>query len=939
MKELKTVKRISAVFIVICLLFVTMFSVSAVGSDEALTEENTVYTENRIELDITSFSGDGVVEENYCGAEKAVILKNGAITYSFESASENTFNLSLGYKLINKDYLEAKIGVYVDDLPAFEGAESVELRRIWTSSGKVRTDKYGNEFTPEQVEYEGFVTREIFDKNGIKINPYELKISEGSHTLTIKLESGKIAINEIILSEPDNASKSYEEIKKEYKANGYKEYDGEVITVEGEDAWLKNSDSMISLSDNSSLMLTPASAKSSLLNYIGSTNWQDSNDEIVWKIKVEEDGLYKLGTMYKQDQIINGNSYRRLEIDGRVPFAEAGSIPFGYCINWEFYEFADEKGEPYLFYLTKGEHTLSMSVTLGETGELYSRLNDVCTRLGDLYIDIIMITGETPDKNRDYELHKQIPDFLKILEECKAELDSISKVMQDLVGEKTNSQIAAFNNMSRVLETMVKNWYTAHLYVGDYHSNYTTVSSWLYEMKAMPLSIDQIRLAAPQKQFGENKVGFIDKFVFSVERFLVSFTNDYKYEKNTGDNKSLRIWVNWGNDQTRVLMSLIEETFTPKTGIKVNVELVSADLIKGMLSNNQPDLSLHMSRAMPVNYAMRGALYDLTNFSDYKEVLKRFGDSAEVPYMYNGGLYALPDQQTFNLMFYRKDILEELNIPVPQTWDEFMAATAVLQRNNMNASIPYTKIASSTTTNVGIGGLNLFGTILMQYGGKFYNDEQTESLLASTTSLSAFKYWTDMYKQYKLPVEADFYNRFRTGTCPLGISIYTLYTTLLDAAPEIQGRWGIAMVPGVKQEDGSINRTVSGAGTGCSILEKSKNKEAAWEFLKWWTSEDTQVAYNRNIESLLGTVGRITTANLKAFERMGWNDGDLEIMIDQREKIEEVPELPGSYYLSRSVDQAFYAVINGTSNVKDALSKWGREANAEIARKMAEYQG
>lgn len=933
---MKTALRIYAVCLVICILFTTCLTVSAV-------EENTVIEGNvdsvgGVEIDITSFTGDGCIEENYCGAEKAVILENGSISYGFTLNQTKTFNLSLGYKVINEDYLDAQIGVYVDDMPAFEGAESVELRRMWISAGEIRTDEYGNQFTPEQVAYDGFTTRELLDKNGILTNPYELNVLEGSHTLTIKLKSGKIAINEIILNEPDNGNKSYEELKREYDANGYKEYEGKVVIVEGENAWLKNSDSMISLSDNSSLILTPASAESSILNYIGSTNWQNSNDEITWKINVPEDGLYKLGTMYKQDQIINGNSYRRLEIDGRVPFAEASSIPFGYCINWEFNEFADETGEPYLFYLTKGEHTLSMSVTLGETGELYSRLNDVCTRLGDLYIDIIMITGETPDKNRDYELYKQIPDFLKILEECQIELDDISKVMQDLVGEKTNSQIAAFNNMSRVLETMVKNWYTAHLYIGDYHSNYTTVTSWLYEMKAMPLNIDQIRLAAPKKEFGEKKVGFLDKLFFGIERFLVSFTNDYRYKKSEADNNNLRIWVNWGNDQTRVLISLIEETFTPKTGIKVNVELVTADLIKGMLSNNQPDLSLHLSRTMPVNLAMRGALYDLSNFSDYKDVLRRFGESAEIPYMYNGGLYALPDQQTFNLMFYRKDILEELNIEVPQTWDEFLAATAVLQRNNMNSSIPYTKIVSSTTTNVGIGGLNLFGSLLMQHGGKFYNDKQTESLLASTTSLSAFKYWTNMYTQYKLPVEADFYNRFRTGTCPLGISIYTLYTTLLDAAPEIQGRWGIALVPGIEQSDGSIKRTVSGAGTGCSILEKSKNKEAAWEFLKWWTSEETQVAYNRNIESLLGTVGRITTANLKAFERMGWQDGDLDIMIKQREEIEEVPELPGSYYLSRSVDQAFYAVINRTSNVKDALSKWGREANEEIARKMAEYQ-
>ena len=173
----------------------------------------------------------------------------------------------------------------------------------------------------------------------------------------------------------------------------------------------------------------------------------------------------------------------------------------------------------------------------------------------------------------------------------------------------------------------------------------------------------------------------------------------------------------------------------------------------------------------------------------------------------------------------------------------------------------------------------------------------------------------------------------------MGISGYTQYTTFLQAAPEIQGRWGIALVPGIKQEDGSINRTVSGSGTGCAILEKSENKEEAWEFLKWWTSDETQLRYNSNVESILGAVARITTANVNAFAQMGWEEDDLEILLKQREQIQEIPEIPGSYYLTRSVDQAFWSVINGNSSVKDALNKWGREANEEIKRKISEYEG
>ena len=924
-------KLISAMTVCLLVISVTL-SVSAETS-----VNNMMNLQNIIELDIFKYSEDLEIKENYSGAEKAVIFEKGTLIYEFSVSEASDYNLFLDYKVISDNDMNAEISVLIDGEVPFEGAERIEIRKMWTDGGEIRKDNYGNEFTPEQSEYDGFVNTAVYDATGIISEPYLFNLSKGEHTITLELKDGKIALSGITFEAVENTDRTYKDIETEYKENGYKAYEGKTLVLEGENAWLKNSDSIIALADNSSKILTPSSATHSKINYIGSSNWKNLNDEITWQIDIPEDGLYKLGFMCKQDQTINGNAYRSLKIDGKTPFKEAKVITFGYDINWKFKEFSNVDDEPYLFYLTKGEHTLSLSVTLGPTAEFYARLKEVTQTLGDLYIDMVMITGETPDKNRDYELHKQIPDFLETLKNTNKAINDIAVDMQELTGEGTNSQIAALKNMSRVLESMVKNSYTAHIYMQDFYSNYTTVSSWLYEMTMMPLSIDQIRIAAPDKAFEEKSVSFGEKLIFAIKRFLVSFTEEYQSSKIKSDKNGIKIWVNWGNDQAQVLKSLIEESFTPKTGIPVNLEIVNADLIKGMLSDNQPDLSLQMSRATPVNYAMRGALYDLTNFEDYEEVLERFGESAAIPYWYENGLYALPDQQSFYLMFYRSDILDEMNIEVPKTWDEFMAATAILQRNNMNSYIPYTKISAATTTDTGVGGLNLFASILMQHSGQIYNESKTESTLLSKTTLKAFKYWTNMYTQFKIPIEADFYNRFKAGTSPLGIALYTTYTTILQEAPEIQGRWGIALVPGMKQEDGSINRTVSGAGTACAILEKSEHKKEAWEFLKWWTDADTQVRYNKNVESILGAVSRITTANVEAFSRMGWQKEDLQILLEQREQIQEIPEMPGSYFLTRSVDQAFFAVYNGTSSPKDALTKWGREANNEIARKMAEY--
>ena len=170
-----------------------------------------------------------------------------------------------------------------------------------------------------------------------------------------------------------------------------------------------------------------------------------------------------------------------------------------------------------------------------------------------------MITGESPDQNRDYELHKQIPDFIDKLSAIDNSLSKITKSLNGITGGKTNSLIAAVNNMSRVVSSMKKNYYNAPKYLSDYYNNYSTVSSWLYDMKSMPLSLDQIRICPSNKEFSFKKVNFGQKIAFTAKRFISSFSGDYNTEEKKKDNKTVNLWVNWGRDQSMALNTLIKE--------------------------------------------------------------------------------------------------------------------------------------------------------------------------------------------------------------------------------------------------------------------------------------------------------------------------------------------------------------------------------------------
>ena len=184
----------------------------------------------------------------------------------------------------------------------------------------------------------------------------------------------------------------YSVVSKQY--SDYKKYDGKQIVIEAEKAFYKNAYALSSKSDQSTADISPSSAVHSVINHIGGSTWNNANSEIAWKVNVPKDGLYKLGIAFKQSYVTDGDVYRWLKIDGKTPFEEASNISFSYSTKWQFKEFADEKNNDYLIYLTEGEHELSLSVTLSDIAEVFARLQDIVSPLGELYLDIVMITGD-----------------------------------------------------------------------------------------------------------------------------------------------------------------------------------------------------------------------------------------------------------------------------------------------------------------------------------------------------------------------------------------------------------------------------------------------------------------------------------------------------------------------------------------------------------------
>ncbi len=307
----------------------------------------------------TELSGGEAVYTDKAGNEyknTATVKAGDAATYGFYVPQDARYNIKLSYLLPEGSGNDLTVKLLLDGELPFTEAESLTLPRMYKDSEDKRFDSYGNQYSPEQEEAGEFFTKAFSDITGAETLPYSFYLTAGTHSISLFSESEDFVIAKLVIAAPDEL-KSYSETEKYYKEQGYTAAGGNPIIIEGEEAALKSTRAIVPKSDSTSPVPHPSSSNKQIINYIGGSNWKSPGEEVVWKIKVENAGLYRLGVMFKQDQTVNGYSYRTLKIDGAVPFFEALNLKFYYGTGWQYYEFADESRNPYLFYLDRAQPT------------------------------------------------------------------------------------------------------------------------------------------------------------------------------------------------------------------------------------------------------------------------------------------------------------------------------------------------------------------------------------------------------------------------------------------------------------------------------------------------------------------------------------------------------------------------------------------------------
>jgi ABC-type glycerol-3-phosphate transport system substrate-binding protein len=873
-------------------------------------------------------------------SDEALVWKDsdslGWVEWTFDVPASGLYNLGITYYPLEGRGASIQRDLKIDGAYPFMEARRISFERTWMDAAPPKQDNQGNDIRPSQVEAPRWQFSFFEDAQAMYREPYLFYLTAGQHVVRLGLVREPMAIKNISLISPPNVP-SYANLKAQYDALGYAPVKNQQVIIEAETAKFKSAPTLTSnYSPNPSV--NPQAWGNFKLNVFGGYRWQRPGEVVTWDFSVPETGLYQIGIKLWQGNQSRMPVYRSLMLDGKFPFDEMREIAFPYNFNWRVDTLSDSNHMPYLFYLTKGDHTITMRAIVGPASDTVRAVEGVTRELAELSRRVILLTGSSPDPLMEWDLKKEIPDLVPRLSAAADMLDNEAARLTQIGGGSRPNSANTLIEISSQLRDMAKNPNTVPNRLTQLGESQSVLGFWALDLQNGELEVDSLIVTSPDKLMPQGDAGIWAQLQMTIYNFLSSFRKQYTVVGNVYDPTTakdavvLDVWMARGEEWGQILKGMIEEDFTVKTGILVNLHIVppgslgagdTSVLLLAATAGQAPDVALSVNPNLPVEFAIRNALYPMSKFDDFNQVTPRFPKGALVPYQYNGQTFAVPETQNFNMLFYRTDILDSLGVKPPQTWNDVHDLIWVLQQNGMDFYYP-----------PGPDGLTPF---LFQAGGDYYTADGFRSALDTPQGLSAFKNWTDLYTNYRVPQYADFFNRFKTGEMPVGVSDYWTYVLLSTAARELTGRWAMAPIPGTTMPDGTINRSAGGTGDGVVIFQQSKHPKEAWEFVKWWTSADTQVRYAIELEALLGVEARWNTANVDALNRLSWPRADIKAILEQWNWLQQRPVVLGGYFTSRHVDNAWNRVVLQGANPVEALDDAVRAINRELRKKQEEF--
>jgi multiple sugar transport system substrate-binding protein len=414
--------------------------------------------------------------------------------------------------------------------------------------------------------------------------------------------------------------------------------------------------------------------------------------------------------------------------------------------------------------------------------------------------------------------------------------------------------------------------------------------------------------------------------IVSICIILITFFPLFGCKENRKSDKiEVTFWHVMGGPLGKTLNSLIDEFNRENPDIHItsismgNYQALSQKIMASVLAKNPPTLA-QVYESWTASLKNANVIEPIQKFIDGKNGLTKKDIDDIFPVFvrdneWNEKFITFPFNKSVTTYFYNVDMFKKNGIDhFPETWNEFLLVAKKLTKDKVwGTAFPVSA--------------SMFEQMLYAKGGKLLDNTGEKAVFDSKEGCEALQFIYDLIYKYKvahLTTGYEHQDEFLAGKVAMisGSSVSYAFIQLSKPNFEI----GLGPAPSDKE------RVVFIAGTNVAIFKDAtvKQKEAAWRFIKWFTSREIQAKW------ALGTgylPVRKSVLNLpvvkKRFKEIKGLDSVWKqlgyALIEPREH----GWLIGRRLLS---DIGVEPALRGTMKVEDALSRSAKEVDRALRR-------
>ncbi|MEN9979843.1 MAG: ABC transporter substrate-binding protein [candidate division WOR-3 bacterium] len=314
--------------------------------------------------------------------------------------------------------------------------------------------------------------------------------------------------------------------------------------------------------------------------------------------------------------------------------------------------------------------------------------------------------------------------------------------------------------------------------------------------------------------------------------------------RSGSEKVKVKFWHAMGGEAQKTLKLMVEEFERENPDIKIelvgmgNYDALAQKLLGAVAVQNPPTIAQMYENWTTQLYAA-GQLEFLEDYILGPEGL----DSSEIADIYpgllennrwDGKILTLPFNKSVPVYYYNVELLRQAGYDsFPRTWSEFRQMCRKLLRRNPDGTIATWATANGTD-------IWIFGSMLLQRGGRFLSQEDGEPEFNSPLGVEVLSFQLDLIFRDSIQTTATGRNPMEEFLVGRIATITGSSTWRAPIAGQEKFPVGMAPIP----VEGKPAAIIYGTNIGMFKKASPAEKKAAWRFIKWFIAPKQQVKWS-----------------------------------------------------------------------------------------------